>query len=87
MMYPNAELLMVRRKFESIPFHVYDQCNELIAAFKTPEDAAMLLGCLGSGYFIRHNGKNVWCEGQEDQSAAESYDHVAETVYERIGAQ
>lgn len=86
MMYPNAELLMIRRKFESIPFQVFDQMNDLIAAFKTPEDAAMLLGCLGSGYFIRYNGKNVWCEGQEDQPAGESYDHVAEVVYERIGA-
>lgn len=88
MMYPNAQLMhsnrMMSRTLENLQFHVRDQGDEIIAILKTPEDAAMLIGCLGDGYRIQHNGKDVWIEGAELQPAGESYDNVAEIVYERI---
>lgn len=88
MMYPNAELMhanrMMSRTLENLQFHVRDQGDEIIAILKTPEDAAMLIGCLGDGCRIQHNGKNVWIEGEEQMPASESYDNVAEVVYERI---
>jgi hypothetical protein len=65
-------------------FTVTDQIGETVAAFKTPEDAAMYVGCVGDGYAIRHAGLIVWNEGKETQPALESYDNVAAVVYSRI---
>lgn len=69
---------------ENMQYHVCDNCDEVIAILKNPEDAAMLISYLGDGYRIQHNGKNVWVEGVESQQAGESYEYVAEIVYERI---
>lgn len=67
-------------------FKVYFQ-KEYIAACKHVEDAAALVAFRGEGSTIRHGHRVsdvVWTEGSESQPAAESYDHVAEVVYERI---
>lgn len=73
---------MTLTRFE---FHVLAPDTEHIASTKCPEEAGMLIGCLGDGYTLQYKGMQVWCEGEEDQPAAESYDRFAETVYERIG--
>lgn len=70
--------------FSEFPFTVVDQMGDTIGMLRTPEDAAMLISCLGSGYTIRHGRNIVWSEGKESQPAFESYDFVADTVYSRI---
>lgn len=55
------------------------------AACKAVEEAACLVAFLGDGATIRcEHTLIVWTEGEEDQPAAESYDHVAETVKLRL---
>lgn len=68
-------------------FKIYSADNEYLAACKRPEEAACLVAFLGNGSTIRdgHNAKStVWHEGHESQSAAESYDHVAECINFRL---
>ena len=68
-------------------FKVFDKHGEYLAACKRPEEAAVLMAFLDDGATIRdgHAVKDiVWHEGKEDQSAAESYDYVAEIVEDRI---
>ena len=57
--------------------------GEYVASFKYLEDAACLVGAMGGAIHDAH-GPAVWKEGAEDQSAAESYDHVREVVEARI---
>lgn len=62
--------------------------DEYRAACKYVEDAAMLVAALGNGATIRgdHAKRSTyWVEGREAQSAAESYDYVAETVRKLYG--
>jgi prefoldin subunit 5 len=65
---------------------VHNAAGEYKAACKDIEDAACLVGLYGNGAFIknrwRHPGK-LWVEGSEEVSASESYDQVAQTVWER----
>lgn len=68
---------------------VYNPSGEYVAAFKYAEDAAVLVAALGEGTQIRDGHTKrclVWDEGKEEQSAAESYDFVAQTVYARRSA-
>ena len=63
---------------------VYSPQGEYVAACKHLEDAAALVALYGSGASISEgHGKKLWTEGQEDQPAGESYDHVRETVLSR----
>lgn len=64
--------------------------GEYRASCRYPEDAAMLVACLGDGAQIRdgHAARSiVWNEGAEEQPAGESYDYVAAMVWHRTGAE
>lgn len=63
-------------------FKVYS-ADEYVASFKYPDHAAVLVSAIGGTIRLGHN-RVVWDEGNEIQSANESYDFVAETVYGRI---
>lgn len=68
-------------------FKIYNPQGGYVAACKYPEEAAMLTACLGNGTTIRNGHEKrhiVWHEGQETQSASESYDYVAQLVGERM---
>jgi hypothetical protein len=59
--------------------------NEYIATCKYAVDAAMIIANCQPGSTIRYgHHKIVWTEGQEDQPAGESFDHVAEVCISRI---
>ena len=64
---------------------VYDYNREYIAACKHAEDAAALAALRGPGTTIRAgHSLVVWTEGAEDQSAGDSYDHVANVIRSRL---
>jgi hypothetical protein len=66
---------------------VYDAAGEYIASVKYAEHAAVLVSVLGAGATIRQGHARrmtLWTEGHELQPAAESYDFVANLVYERM---
>lgn len=70
-------------------FKLYDPDGSYVAAFKYPEDAAVLLGVYGAGAKLRDrwsNSRVVWREGEELTGAADSYDTVAEIVWQRVQA-
>ncbi len=69
--------------FTDLRFFVKDPDGECIARTARPEEAAMLVACLGTGYMVTANGLLGWEEGQEKQSASESYDYAAETILSR----
>ena len=59
--------------------------DEYVASVKYAEDAAAIIASGGEDMTIRDGHKHVvWTEGQEAQSAAESYDFVALTIYGRM---
>jgi hypothetical protein len=59
--------------------------GEYRAACKYLEDAAMIVAGLGHGAQIRlDHGRPLWVEGEEDQPAGESYDHVRDVVMRRM---
>lgn len=64
---------------------LYTPKGERVALVKHAEDAAALVAVLGNGYTIR-SGRSVvlWVEGEEEISAADSYDVVADTVMRRF---
>lgn len=67
-------------------YKVYDAANVYRAAFKHLEDAAAFVAVLGDDATIRdgHSRRHViWHEGNEDQPAAESYDHVFDVAMAR----
>lgn len=69
--------------FARMVFHVHSDDGPA-GAFFEPEDAAMFVACLGEGSYITDpNGTVLWSEGEEDQSASDSYDQCADTVRER----
>ena len=62
----------------------YNAKGEYVAACKYVEDAAVIGASYGVQSTIRWRHQTVvWCEGSEDQPAAESYDHVREVVMAR----
>lgn len=63
---------------------VYSEDGELRATCTYAEDAGALVSFLGDGSTIREGKKVLWKEGEEEQSAGESYDFVAETVWRRL---
>jgi hypothetical protein len=48
------------------------------------EDAAAFVAFLGEGATISNGPHLLWTEGEEDQPASESYDHVANVVHTRL---
>jgi hypothetical protein len=67
----------------TLRWEVYFAHNIRAACFY-PEDAAAMVAVFGNGATIECAGITVWTEGKEKISAAESYDIVAETCYQRI---
>jgi hypothetical protein len=67
-------------------FKIHNPSGEYIASCKHLEDAAAIVGNYGDGATIKDGGRVVWREGREAFSAAESYDGVRETVWERVRA-
>lgn len=68
-------------------FKLYDPQGLYVAAFKFPEDAAALLGVYGAGSKLRDRwsgSRVVWREGEELTGAADSYDTVAQIVWQRV---
>ena len=65
-------------------FKVYNPQGEYIASCKHIVDAAAIVSIYGDGARIKDGGRIVWAEGREEFSAGESYDQVAEVVWERI---
>lgn len=66
---------------------VFGPNKKYTAACKEIEAAAALVAFYGEGATIRdgyNNRRIVWTEGV-DGDAGESYDHVAMTVYDRVG--
>ena len=63
---------------------VYNSLGVYVASCKHAEDAAAIVAAYGEGATIRANHKRVlWLEGKEKDTAGNSYDIVAETVYSR----
>ena len=65
---------------------VFDGQNNYQAACKEVAAAAILVEFYGEGATIRFGHAKadiVWTEGQEDQPATESYDHVGEVTEQR----
>lgn len=69
---------------------VYSNENEYLAAVRYPEHAAMIVAGIGeNGTTIRFGHDKrlaAWTESQEHDSAGESYDGVADTLYRRLSA-
>lgn len=71
-------------------FHVYNTNgtakHEIVAMLRYAEDAAALVATLGEGYIIRdeRDGRILWHEGREVESAVESYDAAAEIMHKRM---
>ena len=68
-------------------FKVFNAEGNCRATFKEASEAAILIAAFGDGATLRTGRMAqyvVWCEGSEDQSASESYDHVAHVAEQRI---
>lgn len=64
---------------------IYTDVGDYCGCMKCVEDCVRVVAGR-PGYTIRDGHRRVvWTEGKEIQSAAESYDYVAETVYSRLG--
>lgn len=63
---------------------VFNEKDEWVATCATAEDAAALISTLDDGSTIRSGDNVLWTEGKEDQAAGESYDFVAELVWDRL---
>lgn len=62
---------------------IYNPKGEHIANCRHAEDAASLVALYGDGAKIKHAGKIVWNEGEEEFAAEESYDNVATVCHHR----
>ena len=66
-------------------YKIYTASGEYVAACKHPNDAGAIINLYGDGATIRNGHKMiVWREGHEAQPAGDSYDFVAETVFDRL---
>lgn len=68
-------------------YTIHSPAGEYVASCKYPEDGAAIVALYGTGAQIRarHKKPALWTEGEEVQSAGESFDFVAETVRVREG--
>lgn len=64
-------------------YNVYTPQGRLVAKCLLPGDAAAIVAAYGEGSTIRKGRKIYWTEGEEDESAGDSYDTVAMIVYRR----
>ena len=71
-----------------LTWQVKDTQGERIAAFAHSEDAARFVGGL-DGYRVAYGGRHsdIWEEGHECMSAAESFDEAGRIMRERAEAQ
>lgn len=70
-------------------FKLYDPSGGYVAAFKHPEDAALVLAAYGAGARLRDRGSGhriVWTEGQETIGAGDSEQDCAAIIWGRIRA-
>ena len=67
-------------------YKVYDANGDYRASTKHPAEAAAVITLLGKGATIRASDHKriLWHEGQEEDTASNSYDFVTQTVYQRI---
>ncbi len=74
-------------------FKVHDEAGNYVAATVDAHLAAALIGAAGgNGWKVKYNGRIVWDEGAEfawgegagSVRSAESIDHVAEIINDRI---
>ena len=66
---------------------VFSKDREYRASFVDAGEAASFIAVLGAGATLRAGHRVadiVWNEGQEDQPAGESYDHVADVAEARL---
>jgi len=68
---------------EKAQIHIYNASGEYAASCVHFEDAAGFVAFLGSGSTVRVRARIVWREGQESQSASESYDFAANEMHLR----
>lgn len=67
-------------------FKVKNRNDDLIESFVHAEDAAQCVARHSIGARIEWRNKVLWREGYEKQFASESFDNVAQVVYERQNA-
>jgi len=65
-------------------FKVYTSDGEYVAACRYIEDAAAVVGLRGAGTIRDGHHTVVWREGNEETSAADSYDTVTAVVWGRL---
>jgi hypothetical protein len=66
-------------------FKIYASNGEYVAACKFAEDAGAVVASYDGGTIRLGHRRIVWREGSEIETAANSYDAVAQTIYARIG--
>ncbi len=64
-------------------YKVYNAEGEYVAACKFAEDAAAVVASYEGGTIRDGHRKIVWREGSETETAGNSYDAVAQTIYTR----
>ena len=65
-------------------FKVYTASGQYVASCKYAEDAAAIIAAYGGGTIRDGHRKVVWREGSETETASDSYDAVAQTIYARL---
>jgi len=65
-------------------YKIYNADGKYQGCMKHVEDAAIIIGVWQSGQIRWQHSVVVWSERDESQSAAESYDFVADIVAKRI---
>ena len=66
-------------------YKVYSAAGIYVAACKFAEDAAAVVASYEGGTIRDGHRTVVWHEGQETESAANSYDAVAQAIHSRLG--
>jgi len=66
-------------------YKVYTADGEYVATCKFAEDAAAVVASYEGGTIRDGHRKVVWHEGDESDTAGNSYDAVAQTIYRRVG--
>lgn len=66
----------------SLRFIVRDEDGKVVARFLYADDAAAFVGMNGGS--VKYGRVVVWHEGEEEASAADSYDEAAHIMHERI---
>lgn len=67
----------------TFPYRVFHVTDLELARTRDPEEAAMLVACLGDGSYVKVGRRVVWEEGSEEISAGDSFDTAAATIVSR----